>query len=242
MWRRSRKPIFVLALFVVLLAPNLGLLPFIYQRYSTVADRYAYTAMVAVAGGCAMMLARVKWNALWLVIALLPLLILVVRSRVQIERWSSNEALFGYTLSEIPHSTAAMKMFAAQEMMRDRPRQALDWLERAVAMNPRDYMLRNDLGMALLHYGMFDRAEQAFRQAIAINPTGAYAQLNMGTLFVAEKRYADAEAMFREALRLYPEYEPARGNLERVRALIASATAPATLPATTRQAPEFVPD
>lgn len=45
-FRRSRFALVILAIFVLALAPVLGLVPFSYQRFSTVADRYAYFAVL----------------------------------------------------------------------------------------------------------------------------------------------------------------------------------------------------
>ncbi len=48
-WSRFRAGLLAAGWFVVVLSPVLGLAPFIHQRYSTVADRYAYLAMLGPA-------------------------------------------------------------------------------------------------------------------------------------------------------------------------------------------------
>ncbi len=51
LFRRSVKPLVASALFVVALVPMLGLLPFDFQAYSTVADHYAYLALFGAGHG-----------------------------------------------------------------------------------------------------------------------------------------------------------------------------------------------
>ena len=90
---RAWHSLVVLLLFVVGLLPVLGLVPFAYQRFSTVADRYAYLAMIAPSLAMAWILARFGRPASWFVATLL-LAGLAVLSHVQATRWQNNESLY----------------------------------------------------------------------------------------------------------------------------------------------------
>ena len=57
LWKRTRAPAVLTAIFTLALLPVLGLTLFTYQKFSTEADRYAYLALFAVALGVAMLLA-----------------------------------------------------------------------------------------------------------------------------------------------------------------------------------------
>jgi Flp pilus assembly protein TadD len=64
-----------------------------------------------------------------------------------------------------------------------------------------------------------------FRKALVINPKDAVAHNNLGYALSQEGQLAEAAHHFREALRLAPGYAEARGNLQRVMAEGAPASA-----------------
>lgn len=100
------------AVFVAGLLPTLGIAPFGFQHYSTVADRYAYPAMLGPAIIMAFVLGRFAMRK-WLVPALLVLALLSGLSILQLRHWTDPWTLFAYNLELNPQSVAAEHVFHA---------------------------------------------------------------------------------------------------------------------------------
>lgn len=65
-----------------------------------------------------------------------------------------------------------------------RTEEALQTLEQAVALNPRDDAAYNNLGAALASEGDLDKAMEAFRSAIEANPGNVNAHYNLGSSYL----------------------------------------------------------
>src|SRR5206468_8973643 len=76
--------------------PVSGIVPFIYQKYSTVADHYAYFPMVSVAIGAGLLPIRRAWLAVAVALA--------VGTVVQQGVWRDDEAFFRHALARNPRS------------------------------------------------------------------------------------------------------------------------------------------
>jgi tetratricopeptide (TPR) repeat protein len=91
-------------LFLICLLPVLGLVPFDFQLYSTVADHYLYLAMIGPALVAAAVLAR-WWRPGNVVIACIILAALGTRAFAQASHWQDTLALFRHTLAINPRSS-----------------------------------------------------------------------------------------------------------------------------------------
>jgi len=111
---RLRRPMLTAAAMVFLLGvlPVLGLAPFAYQSFSTVADRYLYVSMLGVAMAGGMFLARFGNRVIWCV-AGGAIAILMSLSFVQAGRWRDTDTLYAYAMSLNP-ITPAHYMVAAE--------------------------------------------------------------------------------------------------------------------------------
>jgi tetratricopeptide (TPR) repeat protein len=148
-----------LALFVVGVAPVLGLVPFSFQRYATVADRYAYLAMLGPAFALAAALA--KWGGITInptnkklqlpfgLIAGVAIMLALFagRSFVQTLTWQNDASLFANALKVNPRSAAAYNGMAgvlaserhpeeSREQAIERLTQARDLAQHAVDLAP----------------------------------------------------------------------------------------------------------
>jgi Flp pilus assembly protein TadD len=102
-----------------------------------------------------------------------------------------------------------------------RPQQALPLLRKAVALEPDDAELRNDLAIALRKTGDLDAAIVEFGNATRLRPDYPDAHMNLSTALGATPRTAPdyegrmqaALAECREALRLQPEFPVAQSHL-----------------------------
>lgn len=86
-------------------------------------------------------------------------------------------------------------------------------VRRALARNPRDPKLHNEMGLVLLANGRVDEAIQHFMESLRFNPANAEAHNNLGLALARKGRNAEAIEHFRMALRLKPNYPEASKNL-----------------------------
>lgn len=89
--------------------------------------------------------------------------------------------------------------------------------EHDVALEPRSFLLHNNLGVAYFRQGRQDEAKTEFLRAIRESPGGAYdvAYNNVGVIYENEGRLDAAESAFRQSIRLNG-YELAYTNLARI--------------------------
>ncbi len=94
------------ALFMVWLLPVLGLVPFSFQRISTVADRYLYLAMLGPALALSWFLAR-RWDRVTVGISTAVLCLLGLLSFNQTSHWRNDQTLIQHMLRVNPDSVVA---------------------------------------------------------------------------------------------------------------------------------------
>jgi hypothetical protein len=95
-----------LALFVAGALPVLGFTPFVFQRCSTVADRYVYLSMVGVALAVVYGLTRLPQRAA-MGVAVLLVLAYGARAWVQTQHWRDDETLMSHAVWLNPRSSAS---------------------------------------------------------------------------------------------------------------------------------------
>jgi tetratricopeptide (TPR) repeat protein len=76
----------------------------------------------------------------------------------------------------------------------------------AIAVTPKNYIARNNLGATFERQGRWDEAAAQFRQAIADKPDYAQAHRNLGLVFERQGEPTRAIEEYREAMRLNPSY------------------------------------
>ena len=177
--------------FAAALLPTLGLVPFNFQLVSTVADRYAYFALLGPALAVAMIAAQTArgWvtalaaagvaGLAWLTVQRLPL-------------WSEDLKLFAATLETNPRSWKAMHNYASALDDRGRTAEGGNRLTLADVVN--------DLAVMVWKLGRHDEGAASMRQSLAIRATPGTAR----NLAVMEEQLGNTTARD-EALRLWQE-------------------------------------
>ena len=94
-----------------------------------------------------------------------------------------------------------------------RPDEAMQFLNRALQMNPSNAMTHNNLGCALRDKGQLDEAAVEFERAIELEPGFVLAHNNYGVVLAEQKRFAEAIKSFGEALTIDPNFPGALENL-----------------------------
>jgi choline-sulfatase len=121
-----------------------------------------------------------------------------------------------------PDSEAALNnLGTVYTRLRDYPRAARIF-EGLTERKPRDAAAWVNLGVVRMMEGESDRALEAFDRALGIDPGLPEVHNNIGLILMNAGRAREAVPRFERALVLRPDYEIARRNLERARALAAA--------------------
>lgn len=175
--------------FLLSTLPVVGLVPFRFQEYSTVADRYVYLGLLGPAWLVAWWLsqpsrARLRWS-----VALPVLVGLAVLTTRQLRVWRNDHTLGTQALAVNPDSVLGPTWLAMEEK--------ISWL-----LSNRDSDDRR-------------RAEELrwWHQAAAVRPVRPVALYNLGAVYAERGEWALAVTNYREAVRLYPRFAGARSAL-----------------------------
>jgi len=153
---RRRSP--ALAGLVIALAcflPTSGLVPFAFQRISTVSDRYLYLPMIglslAFAGAVEALPRRLAW-----VLAGAAVLVAASLTCRRIDVWRDDKTFFEAMLAANPRSFSAQNGLGNLAMAGGRDQEALDFYEASLAEQPRNVLALANVALALAHLGRYD--------------------------------------------------------------------------------------
>lgn len=223
--RRASYFLAGLAVFAAALLPVLGLVPFDFQAYSTVADHYLYVAMLGPAIAATFLLARARRPAI--VMAAAVIVALAVRSFFQTRHWQDSQTLFSHAIEVNPDSLAGNvnlgNVFGeeAQALLgAGRTHEAFLLSTRAINLynhalrtSPADFHAHRRLGDMLMLQKRPAEAAEHFQAALLRDPQSKDTHVALGSALATEHRYDEAIVHFEEAIKLDPDYEVARRNL-----------------------------
>lgn len=147
---RERKPWLIASagVFVAGILPVSGLVPFVFQNLSTVADRYLYLSMLGPALALAWFLADSR-GKLVAALCILILALLGIRSAFQTQHWQNDITLFQHALRINPDSWLAHYNLGYTLARRGMVDDAIFHYREAVRINPDYPEAQNNLGIAL---------------------------------------------------------------------------------------------
>jgi tetratricopeptide (TPR) repeat protein len=202
-WRRSHVGLACIGWFVAALFPVLGFIPFGYQLYSTVADRYVYLAMVGPAYALACWLAGERsWRKVAATVAVL--VVLAALTFLQTAHWRNGTALYLQAVRVSPTSDVANGNLGRELLERGNDRAAEPYLVRTLELNPRSSITAFNLGTIAERRGDLQQAEHLYRQAIEIEPGVRFPHVSLGVLLMNQQRDEAALEAFEAALRIAP--------------------------------------
>ncbi len=194
------------------LLPMLGLVPFAFQAYSTVADRYMYIAMLGPALALAWGLAQLQQR--WLAVGGVVVLgVLGIGSMWQTHYWHDSVSLFEHALTVNPRSSVAHNTLGMVRAAQNRLAEATHYYTEALRLWPRNTQAYNNLGNALSRQGKTQEAIEQYMEALRLKPNFAEAYNNLGAALTDQGRVAEAIGYYTTALRLQPAYAGAHYNL-----------------------------
>lgn len=214
-WRRRERKPWLLAsagVFVAGMLPVSGLVPFVFQGLSTVADRYLYFSLLGPALALGFFLAAQQRKAA-AVFCVGTLALLGLRSAFQIRHWRDETTLYRHALSVNANSSLAHFNLGNALMERRLVDDAIGHFRDAARANPRHADVRNNLGTALARQGKLDEAIHEYREAITIYPGYAKAYYNFGNALVRQGKLDEAIGRYRQAVAADSDYLLAHNNL-----------------------------
>ena len=221
-WRfrkRWGKPcLFAFGYFVLMLAPVLGFMNISFMRYSLVADRWQYFAIlgpialiaVQLTGNLRSMTAVGFGHAPFSVALLLALGVLTWR---QAGNFSDPETLWTNTLSRNPNCSVAQIELGNIFAGKNRPDEAISHYAAALKVSPDDELARYNLGYALLQQGKISDAIVHLEKVVAHQPNYLPAQFNLGNALFQNGQVQEAIGHYEKALALDPGFADVHNRL-----------------------------
>ena len=194
-WRGRRAGLWAPpALGAAALAPVLGLIPFDHQLISTVADRYAYLAMLGAAYAAARLVEsgrggspRARSVAGAAAIAGLALL-----AGRQAGHWHDTRSLFAHNLRVQPRSVLSLTQLGIAAEADFDPLTAQEQYRRALELDPGHAKAWTNLGNVAFALGDLEGARSAYERSLELRPKGKVARRNVRRL---DALVADWEAV-----------------------------------------------
>ena len=200
-------------LFVMALSPTLGLIPFAFQTFSTVANRYVYFAMLGPAVASSCVIAAWSGRRRVHVAAAGILCVLGGLSMLGAQVWSNDFTLWTHTLEINPRSYTAHYNLAKNYSMKGDEETAAHHYKRALDVNPSYDRALNNLGLVLVSQGEMEEGIALYRRAIEAMPRNASAHNNLGLALASRGEREEAILQYRGALAVQPDYAEVHFNL-----------------------------
>jgi Flp pilus assembly protein TadD len=207
--RRLPELLVCAAIFAAALLPVLGLVPFDFQQYSTVADHYLYVAMIGVGLTVGSLLTRIPKVASSAVVALLAVG-LGIASFNQTRSWRDSFTLFGRAIAMNGRSWLGYNNLAEAWAQHDRYDLVEHYARESIRINPQNFPAHMNLGVALLKQHDLAGATAEFESAVRLQPANSEAHTNLATAYAQADRIDEAIHHFQLALSLDPNNSIAR--------------------------------
>jgi Tfp pilus assembly protein PilF len=192
-YRKFRWLSIGILVFVAGLLPVLGIFRFDYQIFTTVADHYAYVAMLGPAILLAGLLSLARGET-WLRVAGVVLVLLAIRSFAQVRTWSDTRTLFEHTLQINPNSVAANSSLGVW------------WSEESTRQRIISQRNRQDQAYEAAQRAM-DEAHQAdlksvgyYQKSVSVRPNDPYNNFNLGNAYMRAGDLPKAAEHIRRAI------------------------------------------
>lgn len=187
------------AIIGVTLAPVLGLVPFSFQLYSTVADRFMYLGMLGVAIVAAGLLDR-YWSHIAAIAGAFVIAALVIMSFEQARLWHDTTRLCNRTLEVNLQSFVSHGQLAYLAALDGNDHEAANRYAAALQIRPQDVFTNYNWGNMLLRQGKAGQAIERYQAALAssaLNPAqAARIHSNCGVAYMKLQQPAQAQREF----------------------------------------------
>lgn len=123
------------------------------------------------------------------------------------------QSLFLQVLSVHPNHFDSLHLLGLIAARDKKPELALEWIGRAINVNPKDASVHYNYGVALAELNFLDDAVASYRYAIKLRPEYFDAIYNLGNVLKECRRYEEAIDCYKRAINLKPQDANAYCNL-----------------------------
>lgn len=192
--KRKRIPVvlFSFLVFIIGFLPVSGLVPFIFQNWSTVADRYLYIPMIGVAFLVTFFLTEFPKNIFKILFISLTIMCGILSSLVYVPVWESNLTLWSHCIQETPQEANAYYNRGNAYLRHKEYEKANRDFEKAIARDPSFRKALYKKGLLLLGHKKFDEAIKYFDTILFLDPEFAIAYIGKAVAYYYEKDYDKA--------------------------------------------------
>ena len=182
------------------------------------ADRFTYLPQIGLflAATWAVAHASAGWHHRQAVLggaAAMVIVILATMSFAQVARWRNSDALWSHALACTRDNALAEACYSDVLLRRGDDQAAMDFAQKALAIEPDFEVPRNNLGVVLFQEGHVDEAITNYHLALATHPDYEPALYNLGKAMLQQGHADDAIACFQKAVKLKPTDAEAANNL-----------------------------
>ena len=207
--RKSRPELLAAcAVFAGALIPVVGLAPFTYQSFSTVADRYVYLAMLGPGIAIAWFAARSPSRRSAVSVAAIVLTCAVL-SVAQVHTWRDSTALFSNAVAVTPDDACMHNSLGRAYRFSGDTVDAVQEFRTAMMLDPTYTLAYVNLGNLDAISGNDRDAADNDRIAIRLQPYVPEYYVNLALVLDAEGNTSGALAQYNTAIRLDPQCGPA---------------------------------
>jgi hypothetical protein len=165
LFRRKPLPLLGMTIFLLGLFPILGFIPYEYQNFSAVADRYLYLPMAGI-GLLFSHFCLQSWKAesryRYAFFAILALL--GIRTFAQVGTWKNSTVLFEALAEKNPESYLAFYTLGNEEYRANRFENALKNYQQAIKLKPGSIWAQQGFGATLLQLGRNQEAAEHYQK------------------------------------------------------------------------------
>lgn len=204
--RRVRGSGYLAVIFLGGILPVLGFIPFYFQVFSTVADRYLYLSLLAPA----LVFARLysyRWGK---PVAAAVLVLLGALSFQQAAKWKDSQTLFEHTIRVNPGSLLAHNNLGAILEAKGEYKEAYQHYTSSMKIAPDSVPPLYNIARLQAMQGNYKLAKPIFEEVLRRQPDVAEAHQSLGAIYNKEGDYDKAEQHLRIALQIRPDFEKAR--------------------------------
>lgn len=204
---RRRAPWLVAAaiIFAAGLLPVLGLVPFEFERYSLVADRYVYVSMLGPALALTFALMFKPGARIIASVCVIWLVLLAWRANQQTDVWRDAVTLFQHETEVNPASDVAYAKLAIEADHAGHTDQAIRLAKKSISQQQNQAAAYVTLGSILLRQGRNDEAQAMFEDACQAVPPDPLAMVDLAGLLAQKGELTRAADLCRRALAIDPD-------------------------------------
>ncbi len=211
-YKKSSYLLLSLFIFIAGFLPVSGLVPFVFQKWSNVADRYVYLSLLGVGLIISWLLKKYHKKILWAFIIVILVCLTILTSFVQIPIWKNSLVLWTHALTYGEPNTYAFNNRGIAYQKIGEYELALEDFKKSIILNSLHTKSYYNIGIVYAENEKPDSAITYFDKAITQKTDYIDAYLNRGVAYNNLGQYEKALQDFGRVITINPKDEMAYSN------------------------------